>query len=233
MWAVFFIAVVLAMLLLKCRETFVVKYGNPFDGEDLISLDTESKGTRLFAFGFTTPDRCPATHPEYDGGLCYVECDPGYNGVGPVCWADTTDRGMGRFARFKTCEEMKLVGYRDDPLTCWKDLTCNWSCASSKRDLFGNCFAWDLRADCSGPDLKIKSLECPGPAWAYLGVELTNPPSKRADYTALTEGFCYRQCPKERPNTIPGMPYLCTEGARGLSYGRGVGIVPPIFVFGA
>jgi hypothetical protein len=29
------------------------------------------------------------------------------------------------------------------------------------------------------------------------------------------------------------MPYLCFKNSRGLSYGRGVGEVPPIFHFGA
>ncbi|GIL87782.1 hypothetical protein Vretifemale_15825 [Volvox reticuliferus] len=24
---------------------------------------------------------------DYDAGLCYTKCRPGYNGVGPVCWA--------------------------------------------------------------------------------------------------------------------------------------------------
>jgi hypothetical protein len=28
------------------------------------------------------------------------------------------------------------------------------------------------------------------------------------------------------------MPYLCYEGSRGLSYGRGVGEIPPIIRFG-
>jgi hypothetical protein len=42
MWALLLVAIVVAYLILKRRETrepFVLKYGNPFDGEDAISFD--------------------------------------------------------------------------------------------------------------------------------------------------------------------------------------------------
>jgi len=43
--------------------------------------------------------------------------------------------------------------------------------------------------------------------------------------------LCYKRCP-EGMRHVPGMPYLCFKGTRGLSYGRGVGDVPPLFAFG-
>lgn len=212
---------VLALLLLKYRETFVVKYGNPFDGEDVVSFDPAKKGTRLIS---TNPDSCPLTKPENDAGLCYEQCDEGYHGVGPVCWADTVNRGIGRLPRFKSCSEMGLgPDYRDDPLTCWKDLKCKTWCNSSKRDIFGNCWAWDLKTECSGPDLKGKQAACPGPEWA----------GNTPEHTELKAGLCYKKCPSDKPNDVPGMPYLCMSGGRGLSYGRGAGEVPPLFRFGA
>lgn len=33
----------------------------------------------------TVPGLCPAGK-QYDAGLCYPFCGPGYNGIGPVCW---------------------------------------------------------------------------------------------------------------------------------------------------
>jgi hypothetical protein len=221
MWAVLLLAIVLAFFLLKYRERFVIKYGNPFAGEDILSFDPKAKGTRLFG---TWPDTCPYDRRDYDAGLCYPPCEDQYHGVGPVCWADSTNRGIGRLPRFKSCSEMGLgPRYRDDPLSCWKDLKCTSTCTSNKRDLFGNCYAWHLKISCDGPDLKWKQPACPGPAWA----------GNTKDNTALTGGLCYKQCPKDRPKPIPGMPYLCHKGSRGLSYGRGVGTVPPLFRFGA
>jgi hypothetical protein len=48
------------------------------------------------------PGNCPGG-TQYDAGLCYQYCAPGYGGVGPVCWG--------------TCP----AGYRDDGATCRKD----------------------------------------------------------------------------------------------------------------
>jgi hypothetical protein len=39
---------------------------------------------------------------------------------------------------------------RDDGTSCWEDFQCNTWCSSSSRDLFGNCWAWDLRTSCNG-----------------------------------------------------------------------------------
>ena len=233
MWAFLLVAILVAYVLLKRRETVGLKYGNPFDGEDALSFDRDAKGTRLFS---TTPDTCPVDRPSLDAGLCYEECDEGYHGVGPVCWADTMNRGVGMLAEAKPCTEMGLGSeYRDDPLTCWKDLKCSTYCD-------GN---WDwsdggfCHTKCSGPDLKLKGLRCPG---RFQFTFLTNILDAvgggsgnvdPAEFTELTDSLCYRKCPADKPNYIQGMPYLCTKGARGLSYGRGAGTVPPIFHFGA
>ncbi len=220
MWALLLVAILVAFMLLKYRETFVVKYGNPFDGEDLLSFDSDAKGSRLFG---TTPDTCPLDRPELEAGLCYERCDEGYHGNGPVCWANTEDRGIGRLPRYKSCSEMGLgPDYRDDPLTCWKDLKCTSECTSSKRDLFGNCYAWHLKVRCSGPDLKGKQAVCPGPTWA----------GNTDEHTEFVAGLCYKKCPADKPNMVPGAPTSCMKGERGLSYGRGAGTVPPIFAFG-
>lgn len=236
---------------LKCRETFVLKYGNPFAGEDFLSFDRDAKGTRLFS---TTPDTCPLDRPVLDAGLCYEECEEGYHGVGPVCWADTKDNGPGILADFRSCNgsyEEGGMGIEGPPKNrAYTDLgfTCFWpgnfkpGCKSSKRDAFGNCFAWDLDWDAIElPDLVVKGLKCPGNAnvgakfFNLLG-DLLGTDSLKTDigaFTDLIDGMCYRKCPDDKPNHVPGMPYLCTKGERGLSYGRGAGTVPPLFHFGA
>lgn len=229
MWALLLVVIVLAFMLLKTRERFIIKYGNPLDNEDLVSLEYGAKGTRLFAVNLDMKGHtCPSDKPDYDAGLCYERCEEGYHGVGPVCWADTHNRGVGKLPRYTRCSEMGLgADYRDDPLSCWKDLSCRTWCNSSKRDLFGNCYAWDLKTECSGPDLKWKQARCPGPGWAG------NDDNKQTGHNDLKDLLCYRKCPDDKPAAVPGMPYLCYKGTRGLSYGRGVGSVPPIFAFGA
>ena len=211
LWPVILAGAIVVYMLLRYRETFVLKYGNPFDNEDLISFNPDAKGTRLFS---TTPDTCPLDRPEYDAGLCYEQCDQGYNGVGPVCWADTKTRGIGVFPRLTECDEMGLnYDYKDAGLSCIKMPSCEVPSGFA----FFNPSKWK----CSGPDLKFKKLVC-----NKMG-------GYRKFYTQKAEGFCYKKCPKDKPGYVPGMPYLCTAAQRGLSYGRGVGTVPPLFRFGA
>ena len=230
MWAILLVAILVAYLLLKTRERFVLKYGNPFDNEDILSFDPDAKGTRLVS---STPDTCPLDKPVLDAGLCYEACDEGYHGMATTCWADTVNIGPGMLAEAKSCSEMGLgPEYRDDPLTCWKDLKCSTYCD-------GN---WDwsdggfCHTKCEGPDLKTKGLKCPGRSEAatWIGIftsalGITGNPD---DYTELIDGLCYKKCPEDAPNHIPNMPYLCSKGKRGYSYDRGAGSVPPLFHFG-
>ena len=50
---------------------------------------------------------------EYDAGLCYEKCKPGYTGVGPVCWAQKptgwVNCGMGAAKNSATCANV-VVG---------------------------------------------------------------------------------------------------------------------------
>ena len=200
LWPVLVVGVVVAYFALRYRETFVVKYGNPFDNEDLISFDPEAKGTRLFGI---TPDTCPADKPQRDAGLCYEACEQGYHGVGPVCWADTENIGVGKVAKLLNCAESGYNGWNDWGLVCHQPIRCASGLAF-------------FREGCSGGNIRAKKLDC----------------DKNSDHPDFISGLCYRKCPKHIPNHVPGMPYLCFKGTRGLSYGRGAGTVPPIFAFG-
>lgn len=200
---VFVIMIIFASL--KYRETFVVKYGNPFDDEDLISFDAAAPGTRAFGI---TPDTCPANKPDRDAGLCYEQCDEGYNGVGPVCWAQTENVGIGKVLIPTSCPEMGRPDWTDTGLLCNQPLKWN-SCAW--RGLFKECWG-----GLEGGRIIAKSLTCR----AYGD-----------SHPDQIDALCYARCP-EGMRHVPGMPYLCFKGSRGLSYGRGAGDVPPIFAFG-
>ena len=248
--------IVILLGVLKTRETFVVKYGNPFDGEDILSFDPNAKGTRLFS---TTPDTCPLDRPVLDAGLCYKECEEGYHGIATTCWANTKDIGPGIMADFRNCTAKYEEGgmglddaYIDIGLLCFKPLKCTSRCVSDKRDAFGRCWAWDLRISCEGPDVKPKGLKCPGRTFQLtmltdilgeglgklseaLGGDSSFGSKLKTDvnnFPDLVDGLCYRKCPEDKPNHITGFGYLCTKGERGLSYDRGAGTVPPLFHFG-
>jgi hypothetical protein len=47
-------------------------------------------------------------------------------------------------------------------------------------------------------------------------------------HTERIDGLCYKKCPSDYPNHVPGMPYLCYKGGD-LSYHRGGGSAPPLF----
>jgi len=204
MWFLLILVIAILIGLLKYRETFLVKYGNPFDDEDVLSFDRGAKGTRFFS---TTPDTCPSTKSDLDAGLCYEPCQPGYHGVGPVCWADSVNVGVGLVLLPKSCEASGFKGYVETALTCWNRPRPN-SCKF--RGLFNECWP-----GIDGGELEGRKLSC-------------DDYGDRDNVDAL----CYKKCPKNLPNRVPGMPYLCYEGSRGLSYGRGVGEIPPIMRFG-
>lgn len=189
-------------LALKQRETFVVKYGNPFNGEDVISFDPNAKGKRVFGI---TPDTCPANKPQIDAGLCYEECELGYHGVGPVCWADTVNVGIGKILKPLSCGESGYPGWTDIGLLCMQPID-----TSSAKGFFKSLFSTIFEIK-----IKPKRLSCD----SY--------PEHKDNVASL----CYKQCPKELPSHVPAMPYLCFKGSRGLSYGRGVGDVPPLWTF--
>lgn len=138
MYELLAIAIVLLFLALKYRETFVMKYGNPFDGEDLVSFDPGAKGTRLFGI---TPDTCPENKPELEAGLCYKPCKQGYHGVGPVCWADTFGTGVGWIPMLKT---------RKQTTTSWGSIGCTG----------GRPFRFQGYDDCYNITIDVPYQEC-------------------------------------------------------------------------
>ncbi|KAI9138741.1 hypothetical protein BKA69DRAFT_1168840 [Paraphysoderma sedebokerense] len=61
----------------------------------------EHPGKSYYGRGVGTPQNVCGENEEKDGALCYRNCDPAYNGVGPVCWekckSDEKDHGATCF----------------------------------------------------------------------------------------------------------------------------------------
>jgi hypothetical protein len=231
LWIAVGLAAVLVYFMLRAREGFIIKYGNPMDGEDLVSFDRGAKGTRLAA---TTPDTCPADKSDLQSGLCYEQCANEYSGEGPVCWADTANIGVGRAVGLEPCPD----GWINDGLICREPL--RWESCRWRVPVINVCIPFlaggalkgrlDGGGICDWPQNRGAL-----PEWLIekRGSDVKN---WAATHPNKIAGLCYKDCPKNKPDRVPGMPYLCfrrRDENTGVSYGRGVGTVPPLFVFGA
>jgi hypothetical protein len=157
-----------------------------------------------YEIGSFTPDTCPVNKPDLDAGLCYEKCRKGYHGVGPVCWADTVNIDIGTPVGLEPCPD----GWNNDGLTCREPIGCH---------SVDDC-VWHGKCGCWGGNIRGRLDHggvCPGPGGGN-------------DHTDKVDGLCYKKCPKDLPQHLPGMPYLCYAGGA-LSYGRGVGQVPSLF----
>ena len=188
---------------LPTKEYFNISLPRAAGGYELLDLEI-FKHLRLFGGEVysLTPHTCPPHKPDLDAGLCYVKCRDGFRGVGPVCWAITQGIGVGTPVGLEPCPD----GWANDGLTCRAPISCK-----SVSDCFSG-----RGCGCSGGNIKGRLDNggvCPGPGGD--------------EYKSKVDGLCYKQCPKEYPVHLPGMPYLCYKGGE-LSYGRGVGQVPSI-----
>ena len=202
-----------------------------------------------------TPNTCPPTHPDRNGLLCYTNCPPGYHGVGPVCWADTYDRGIGTPVGLEPCPD----GWINDGLICRNPIRCD------PIDTHGSPWPWNWTGGgCRGGELKGRldgGGVCPGPVdaggldrfdgwykeWknASQKKDPTGQYCKDCDRTKVGEktkaevaithnkhsdkkdGLCYKPCPSGM-TSVPGMPYLCMKEGIELSRPRDAGRVPSL-----
>ena len=199
MWAILVAMIFVYLILIKSREHFLgvlpdaltVMKEKPF-------VTTEPNQSRGYEVYSSTPNTCPRSHPELQGGLCYTRCRSGFDGIGPVCWAQSHNVGIGLPVELEPCPD----GWNNDGLTCREPIRndCSW------RGLLGEC--WGRLTGGRVKGRLDNGGVCPG------GLE-------------KVDGLCYYRCPARLPRRIPGMPYFCYAGGE-LSYGRGVGKIPPI-----
>jgi hypothetical protein len=114
-----------------------------------------------------------------DGALCYPKCPAGMHGVGPVCWADTTNVGSGTAVQLESCP----AGWNNDGLTCREPM--HWDGCCSR--FLGGCVGC-LRG---------------GAVRGRLNNGGTCPAGKER-----IDGLCYSGCPAGQSH-VAGMPYLC------------------------
>lgn len=203
LWFLLIIILILLGIVYFPREYFISA-----NGKELLNL----------SFPPFMEDTCKPGY-ENDAGLCYPKCRNGYKGVGPVCWAQTDNIGIGTVIGLEDCPQ----GFLTEGLICREPITgggCTTHCD-------GN-WDWNSGGYCKTRCEPIKGGrlkgrldgggKCPGPQGG--------PHYDRVD------GMCYKRCPKEKPYHLPGMPYLCYVGGD-LSYGRGLGKIPKLIrVFG-
>jgi hypothetical protein len=254
---------VLVFALVKGRERFGLVVGTKSDLEGTqgtmgyvpsVTTDTTTeKGAEIFS---TYPNTCPPDKPDLDALLCYEKCKPGFHGVGPVCWADSVNVGVGVPVGLNPCP----TGWSNDGLICREPIThdCSWKwlgiCWGRLR---GGRLQGRLNPYCPEPFRKAgngydtSDGDCAWPMdvtkfpealrkdarWRRgrpypktMGV-CSGPGAISNEHIEYKDGLCYRPCPETLRERIPGMPYLCYKG-EGLSYGRGVGKVPSVLRVG-
>jgi hypothetical protein len=241
MYELLIILIIVLFTLTRAREHFSLTFKKEFP---FVTMESDyPKGYEAVS---TYPISCRIGQ-ENDAGLCYDKCRAGFHGVGPVCWADTVNVGIGKPIGLEPCPN----GWVNDGLICRQPITndCSWKGA------FGECWGklrggnlrgrLDNGGVCDWPDkTKLPTwLVEMKKTWVYKGtknevpedkLESTDPSTieKRtilvASHPDRVAGLCYRKCPRHLPVHVPGMPYLCYKG-EGLSYGRGVGTIPPFF----
>jgi hypothetical protein len=211
MYELLLVLIVLMFVAVKTKEHFGLVVG----GRDIVTTDTTvTDGVEVFS---TYPETCP---PGKERGalLCYNKCRPGFRGVGPVCWSYTQSVGVGKPVGLEPCP----AGWSNDGMICRQPLRWN-PCAW--RGLFKECWGGleggrlvgrlNSGGICDYPQDRSKL-----PSWLRDG-----------QHPERIAGLCYKKCPADKPNRIPGMPYLCAKEAR-LSYTRDAGSIPKILRIG-
>jgi len=203
--------IVLMFALVKGREHFGLVV---FTKNDWVTTDTDTTdGYEIFS---TTPNTCPPDRSDLDAGLCYVPCRTGYHGVGPVCWADSVSVGVGKPVGLEPCP----AGWSNDGLICREPIQCG----SGWEFFTKGCWGGRLRGRLNNGGI------CDWPSdRGNLPNWLVDKSKKQwvATHPDKVAGLCYKKCPVNYPERIPGMPYLCYKGGP-LSYGRGAGKIPSL-----
>ena len=159
----------------------------------------------------TIPTDCGPDH-DNDAGICYPKCRAGFHGVGPLCWQDTVTLGVGTAVDLEDCP----AGFRNDGLTCQKDLAC-WGggcsthCDTTWNDNDGGfCHTHCDPISCNDGPKTIGRLDNGG----------TCPADKER-----IDGLCYDRCPDGYYHA-PGMPYVCKKNGEPDNYDRGGSMLP-------
>lgn len=202
----------------------------------------------------TTPNTCVGQKSSLEDGLCYNNCKPGYHGAMTSCYADSVNVGSGTVVGLEPC----MGDYRTEGLLCssvrWN--SCKWNTVIGCIGGFdGNVYGrLDKGGVCPGPQDFGGDFDTEYKNWRRASDKddpIVDPVTKKSEtaaqaaaanhktpedialigtdkHTEKVDGMCYKKCPAEYPERIPGMPYLCYKGGP-LFYDRGVGDIPRLF----
>lgn len=227
--------IVVLLIVVKTRERFFLRVDpaatvpvktDPNDsiptswenGRTLYTTDPNANVQGQHVVG-TWPDSC-GEGKEYQGGLCYDRCKPGYNGILDRCWNDFIVRAPKPIG-LRPCPH----GWTNDGLTCREPL--RWDSCKFK-GLFGECWG-GLRGGrvegrlngggiCDWPQDRGNL-----PDWL---VDKSDPKNYKATHPVRIGGLCYKECPKSHPHTKPAAIGACYADDGPISYSRGVGKIP-------
>lgn len=191
----------------RIKEHFSISLPSFLGGREVVGGSMHDVRLAGYEIASLTPFTCPPERPDLTDGLCYEKCRDGYHGVGPVCWVDSYNRGIGTPVGLEPCPS----GWSNDGLTCREPLGWNNHCVNWGLWWTGCATGGAVRGRLNGGGV------CPN-----------TDPGGPSENTEKVDGLCYKKCPADKPNHIPGMPYLCYKGGD-LSYGRGVGKIPSLF----
>lgn len=183
---------------------------------------------------------------EKNGLLCYPKCKTGMNGVGPVCWANLQDVGIGTPVQLEDCP----AGWSNDGLTCREPISCAQGLDFFKHGCSGGRVVGRLNngGTCPSDRERIDGLcykRCPAgmshvPGMPYLcranGVPVSEgrgagTPMKCASGEKEIAGLCYNNCPSGSVMQSLGLcSQTCPSGSNDFgvgctreSYNRGAG----------
>ena len=188
--------------------------------------------------GVGVPMSC-ASNQEYDAGLCYQQCQAGYNGVGPVCWKEAASygRGVGTIPNLCAageqmdaglCYPVCAQGYNGVGPVCWSTRPLSYGrgvgtipiniwtgqCPSGKENQGGLCYTYcDSGYTGVGPVCWLNN--------ASYGRGVGTIPRTCAAGQENDAGLCYPVCSAGYHGVGP----VCWTNSA-LSYGRGVGTIP-------
>jgi hypothetical protein len=164
------------------------------------------------------PSICPTDKPSKDAGLCYPNCDPGFRGVGPICWQECpsgyTDTGVSCLRPADTINQERYKrttvgripdkgpcdpGQRDDGTSCWEDRRCQtrdngyynytWGCGTQGVPCYDGSIG--CKNDCYRTWISRLETTCSG--CGCIKKTLGQRQTCRAN-EELIDGLCYPKC---------------------------------------
>jgi len=153
---------------------------------------------------------------EQSGLLCYPKCNPGYYGVGPVCWQDCPQsfRDDGAFC-YKPSSYGRGVGY-----ALWNEDKCNRENNNLGCEKWGLIWYPKCKANFHNVACCVCSPDCPE-GMTDIGISCAKKsygrgigkPLTCSTHEQMSALLCYPQCPSDVPNSIGPICWgNCPEG---------------------